>query len=182
MNNITAFTPSELVEQVMKFDGSLHQFAASLAKTPQDIEDLVQDTYLKVLQCSNMYSPNTNLKAWVYTIMKNTYINAYRRKVRAKTFLDDTEDSFYLNNSVSNPCDAADLHFYVTEISNKISEKDEEQRKPFEMFLDGYKYQEIADAMNLSMGTVKSRIFFTRKKLMADLKDYVTPTHPRCTA
>lgn len=182
MDKVAHISPEQLVQQVMKLDSNLHQFAASLAKTPQDVEDLVQDTYLKVMQYSSKYSANTNLKAWVYTIMKNTYINAYRRKMRAQTFLDDSADSFYLNNSVSDPCDAADLHYFVTEINEKILEKNEDQRKPFEMYLDGYKYQEIADVMNLSMGTVKSRIYFIRQKLMADLKDYVTPTFPGRTA
>jgi RNA polymerase sigma-70 factor (ECF subfamily) len=71
------------------------------------------------------------------------------------------------------------MRHYVSEINKKILEKKEDQRKPFEMFLDGYKYQEIAELMNLSIGTVKSRIFFTRKKLMEDLKDYVSPTFPQ---
>ena len=168
-----------VIAQVMKYDNTLRQFALSLTLNADDAEDLLQDTYLKVLQFSNKYSENTNLKAWVFTIMKNTFINSYRRKQRSKILVDQSEDLYYLNNLVSDPSDAADMHHYVTELNKKIMEKKEEQRKPFELFLDGYKYQEIADIMNLSIGTVKSRIFFTRKKLMDDLRDYVTPNLPQ---
>ena len=111
--------------------------------------------------------------------MKNTFINNYRRKQRSKIIVEQNEDLYHLNNYVSSPSDSADMNFYVKDINEKILEKKEDQRKPFEMFLDGFKYQEIADEMNISIGTVKSRIFFTRKKLMEDLKDYVTPTYPQ---
>lgn len=168
-----------IIQQVMNYDSGLKQFALSLTLNEDDANDLLQDTYVKVIQFSSKYSENTNLKAWVFTIMKNTFINNYRRKQRCKVLVDQSEDLYYLNNLVSDPSDAADMRHYVSEINKKILEKKEDQRKPFEMFLDGYKYQEIADLMNLSIGTVKSRIFFTRKKLMEDLKDYVSPTFPQ---
>ena len=170
---------TNIINQVMEYDRNLHQYAFSLTCNEDDANDLVQDTYLKVLQFSSQYSENTNLKAWVYTIMKNTFINNYRRKQRCKMVIDQTEDLYYLTNVVSDPSDSADMHYYVSDISKKIAMEDEAQRKPFEMFVDGYKYQEIADEMHLPIGTVKSRIFFTRKKLMAKLGDYVTPTFPR---
>lgn len=110
--------------------------------------------------------------------MKNTFINNYRRKQRSKVIVEQSEDLYYLNNYVSSPSDSADMRYFVKDINDKIVEKNEDQRKPFEMFLDGFKYQEIANEMNISIGTVKSRIFFTRKKLMNDLKDYVTPNYP----
>lgn len=164
-----------IIDQVMQFDTILRQFAISLTMNPDDAEDLLQDTYLKVIQGSSSYSDDTNLKAWVFTIMKNTFINNYRKRQRSKVIIDQSEDLYYLNNLVTDPADAADMHHYVNEINKTILQKKEEQRKPFELFLDGYKYQEIADMMKLSIGTVKSRIFFTRKKLMEDLSDYVMP-------
>lgn len=169
----------KVINQVMAYDSSLRQFANSLTLNDEDANDLVQDTYLKVIQFSSKYTANTNLKAWVFTIMKNTFINQYRRKQRAKVMIDQSEDLYVFNNMVSNPSDAADMHYYVSDISRRISAEKEDQRKPFEMFLDGYKYQEIAEEMQLPIGTVKSRIFFTRKKLMENLQDYVTPTFPR---
>ena len=165
---------ASLVEKTLQMDSHLRQYAVSLTMNLDDAEDLLQDTYLKVMQNENSYKEDTNLKAWVITIMKNTFINNYRRKQRSKVFIDQSEDLYYLSNSVSSNEDNADMHLYYTEINKKIQEKKEEQKKPFEMFIDGYKYQEIADEMNISIGTVKSRIFFMRKRLMEELNDYVS--------
>lgn len=165
---------ASLIEKTLQMDSHLRQYAVSLTMNIDDAEDLLQDTYLKVMQNENSYKEDTNLKAWVITIMKNTFINNYRRKQRSKVFIDQSEDLYYLSNSVSSNEDNADMHLYYTEINKKIQEKKEEQKKPFEMFIDGYKYQEIADEMNISIGTVKSRIFFMRKRLMEELNDYVS--------
>lgn len=165
---------ASLIEKTLQMDSHLRQYAVSLTMNLDDAEDLLQDTYLKVMQNENSYKEDTNLKAWVITIMKNTFINNYRRKQRSKVFIDQSEDLYYLSNSVSSNEDNADMHLYYTEINKKIQEKKEEQKKPFEMFIDGYKYQEIADEMNISIGTVKSRIFFMRKRLMEELHDYVS--------
>lgn len=160
-----------LIIDVMKFDAELRGSALKMTKNLADAEDLVQDTYAKVIQYSYKYSPDTNLKAWVFTIMRNTFINGYRRRQNSKVFSEDLATSGYENTSFD-PADSADLHYYVSEINNKISTLDPEQRKPFEMFVDGYKYQEIAEYMQLPIGTVKSRIHFIRQKLMHELHDY----------
>ena len=173
----TTTVEKDLINRALQYDQGLRQYAYSLTLNIDDANDLLQDTYLKVIQNSDYYKDDSNLKAWVYTIMKNTFINNYRRKQRSKVIVEQTEDLYHLNNYVSSPSDAADMNFYVKDINEKILAKKEEQRKPFEMFLDGFKYQEIAEVMNISIGTVKSRIFFTRKKLMEDLKDYVTPNY-----
>lgn len=165
-----------IVERALSLQQDLMQYAYSLTVNRYDADDLLQDTYLKVMQYSSYFKSETNLKAWVYTIMKNTFINNYRRKQRSKIVVEQSEDLYHLNNMVTDASDAADAKYYASEINKLILAKDEDQRKPFEMYLDGYKYQEIANEMNISIGTVKSRIFFTRKKLMEDLKDYVTPT------
>lgn len=164
---------ASLIEKTLQMDSHLRQYAVSLTMNLDDAEDLLQDTYLKVIQNENSYKEDTNLKAWVITIMKNTFINNYRRKQRSKVFIDQSEDLYYLSNTITSKEDNADMHLYYTEINKKIQEKKEEQKKPFEMFIDGYKYQEIADEMNISIGTVKSRIFFMRKRLMEELNDYV---------
>ncbi len=165
---------ASLIEKTLQMDSHLRQYAVSLTMNLDDAEDLLQDTYLKVIQNENSYKEDTNLKAWVITIMKNTFINNYRRKQRSKVFIDQSEDLYYLSNTITSKEDNADMHLYYTEINKKIQEKKEEQKKPFEMFIDGYKYQEIADEMNISIGTVKSRIFFMRKRLMEELNDYVS--------
>lgn len=174
----TAVNNENLIYDVMKYDTELRGFAMKMTQNVTDTEDLMQDTYLKVAQYSSKYTQDTNLKAWVVTIMKNTFINSYRRRQHCKIVSDDYLPAGY-ENCVTDPSDAADLRYYITEISNSIAAKEESQRKPFEMYLDGYKYQEIADIMQLPIGTVKSRIHFTRKKLMEELQDYVSPTFPR---
>lgn len=170
-------TTDQVVKKTLLLEQDLKKYAYSLTVNQDDADDLLQDTYLKVMQYSTYFKEETNLKAWVYTIMKNTFINNYRKKQRSKVVFDQSEDLYYLNNSVSDAADAADAKYYASEINKMILRKNEEQRKPFEMYLDGYKYHEIADEMNISIGTVKSRIFFTRKKLMEDLKDYVATSY-----
>ena len=105
--------------------------------------------------------------------MRNTFINNYRRKTKSNSLIQQTEDMNYLRNMISNRSDNADMKTSVKEITENISKIEENQRIPFEMFIDGYKYKEISSQMDISIGTVKSRIFFTRKKLMNSLKDYV---------
>ena len=167
-----------IIQEVMLMDADLRRYATTLAPNREDQEDLIQNTYLKVMQYSDQFRSETNLKAWVFTIMHNTYLNDYRRQQRNLVVSEKSVPQGY-ENSKHNPADDADIHFFVKDINGRIMAKSPDQRKPFEMFVDGYKYQEIADAMGLSIGTVKSRIYFMRKKLMEELRDYVTPTFPR---
>jgi len=162
----------QIIHRVLEFEDRLRQYAYSLTTNQEDANDLLQDTYLKVMQYADRFSEDTNLKAWVFTIMRNTFINGYRRKCRSKVFTDESEDGYCLNQVPNNPCDATDMHLYVNEISKAISTMKEPQRVAFEMFMDGFKYYEIADILNLSIGTVKSRIHFARQKLMNTLSDY----------
>ncbi|MCF8332662.1 MAG: RNA polymerase sigma factor [Bacteroidales bacterium] len=158
--------------KLLNLQDNLTYFARSLTANEEEAKDLVQETYIKALTNQEKYQPNTNLKAWTYTIMKNTFINNYRRKVKANTVIDTTEDLYYLNNSKSTKFESPDSNLSKQEIQRNIKVLDENQRTPFEMYTQGYKYKEIADKLDVSIGTVKSRIFFTRKKLMERLEDY----------
>ncbi|MCF8308580.1 MAG: RNA polymerase sigma factor [Bacteroidales bacterium] len=159
-------------EKLLNLQDNLTYFARSLTANEEEAKDLVQETYIKALTNQEKYQPNTNLKAWTYTIMKNTFINNYRRKVKANTVIDTTEDLYYLNNSKSTKFESSDSNLLKQEIQRNIKVLDENQRTPFEMYTQGYKYKEIADKLDVSIGTVKSRIFFTRKKLMESLEGY----------
>ena len=132
----------------------------------EDANDLLQDTYLKALVYQDKFQNDTNLNAWLYTILRNTFINNYRRIVKSNTFICHSEEVSYIHNTLSNRSDNADMKISIKEITRTISAIEETQRLPFEMFIDGYKYKEISDHMDISIGTVKSRIFFKRKKLM----------------
>jgi RNA polymerase sigma-70 factor (ECF subfamily) len=165
-------TAVEFNYQLTNLAGNLERFALSLTSNSEDAKDLLQETYAKAITYRDKFEDNTNLKAWTFTIMKNTFINNYRRNVKANTTFDNTDDLYYLNNNSISATEAPDSKYSVKEITKSINELSEEFRLPFLMHTQGYKYKEIADKLNLKIGTVKSRIFFTRKKLMEKLKDY----------
>jgi RNA polymerase sigma-70 factor (ECF subfamily) len=160
-------------DEIISMHGKLNHFALSLTCNIDDAKDLVQETYLKVLSSEDKYEDNTNLKAWMLTIMRNTFINNYRRQKRNNEVMSDNIDLSFLGTRALQSSQKTDTNYYVKEINKQINNINDEQRIPFEMFLDGYKYKEIADKMNISLGTVKSRIFFTRRKLQNNLADYV---------
>lgn len=164
-------TALEFNHKLMGLQNNLKYFAYTLTSNYEDAQDLVQETYLKALTNREKFADNTNLKAWTFTIMKNTFINNYRQSVRSNTILDKTDDLYYLNLSKESGMGLPDSDYSVKEIKKAIGEISHQQRTPFEMYNKGYKYKEIADKLNLSIGTVKSRIFFTRKKLMESLSD-----------
>jgi len=165
-------TAIEFNYQLTNLSGNLERFAMSLTSNTEDAKDLLQETFAKAIAYRDKFEENTNLKAWAFTIMKNTFINNYRRNVKANTTFDNTEDLYYLNLNHESSFETPDSEFSVKEIKKKIDELSDEFKEPFLMHTQGYKYKEIANKLNLKIGTVKSRIFFTRKKLMEKLKDY----------
>jgi RNA polymerase sigma-70 factor (ECF subfamily) len=165
-------TAIEFNYQLTNLSENLERFALSLTSNNEDAKDLLQETFAKAITYRDKFEENTNLKAWTFTIMKNTFINNYRRNIKANTTFDNTEDLYYLNLNKESAFQTPDSEFSVKEIKRKINELSDEFKQPFLMHTEGYKYKEIADKLNLKIGTVKSRIFFTRKKLMEKLKDY----------
>jgi len=165
-------TAIEFNYQLTNLSENLERFAMSLTSNTEDAKDLLQETFVKAITYRDKFEENTNLKAWTFTIMKNTFINNYRRNAKANTTFDNTEDLYYLNLNQESSFETPDSEFSVKEIQKKIDELSNEFKEPFLMHTQGYKYKEIADKLNLKIGTVKSRIFFTRKKLMTKLKDY----------
>jgi RNA polymerase sigma-70 factor (ECF subfamily) len=162
-------TAMEFNHHLTGLDQGLKNYAIKLTANPVDASDLIQETYLKALLYRDQFDSNTNLKAWVYTIMKNTFINSYRRSVRENTTFDSTKDLYYLNNSKVSYIAQPDSEVSAVEIQRYINNLEDEYRIPFQMHVDGFKYKEIADHLNLSIGTVKSRIFFGRQRLMKSL-------------
>ena len=165
-------TTLEFNNQLTELKDRLMYFALSLTTDKVEAEDLLQETYLKALAYRHMFVKETNLKAWLFTIMKNTFINNYRKSMRQKTTFDNTKDLYFLNTASHTKVEAVDSEYAVGEIYKSINALKDEFKVPFRMFLEGYKYKEIADELNLPIGTVKSRIFFARKQLTKKLKDY----------
>lgn len=163
---------SKFKKELLGLQGNLMNFAFQLTTNKEAAEDLVQDTTLKVLDNSSKYVDNINFKGWVFTIMRNIFINNYRRQVRSSTIIDTTEDLYHLNLSQESGLTTPEGSYAAKEISEAINSFSDDYRTPFTMYLTGYKYSEIADKMGLPLGTVKSRIFFARKRLQTMLKDY----------
>ncbi len=143
----------------------LHSFAYNLTKNTEDAKDLYQETAYRALFNRDKFQPDTNFKAWMFTIMKNIFINNYRKKVKANTILDTTDNQYYLNSGSHATSNAAEGGIMLKELSAMVSSLDDSIRVPFTMHFEGFKYQEIADELQLPLGTVKSRIFFARKEL-----------------
>jgi RNA polymerase sigma-70 factor (ECF subfamily) len=147
-------------------ESNLQRFALSLTSNYEDARDLVQETFLKAITNREKFTDHSNLKSWVYTIMKNSFINNYRRSVRQQTTFDNTKDSYLLNSSRESHSGNPESMLSASEIHEHIEKLEDDLRIPFQMYQEGYKYKEIAEEMQLKLGTVKSRIFFGRKKLM----------------
>lgn len=158
--------------KLMSLQNNLLNFAYILTSNRDDAYDLLQDTTLKALDNEDKYVDNINFKGWVFTIMRNIFINNYRKVVRSSTIIDQTEDLYHLNLPQDSGFETPECAFAVKEINEAINSFPDEYRIPFSMHVAGYKYNEIAEEMELPLGTVKSRIFFARKKLQTLLKDY----------
>lgn len=165
-------TAIEFNQQLLSFQNPLKFFALKLTTDNEDAEDLLQETFLKALKYKDKFQDQTNLKAWLYTIMKNTFINNYRRNVRKRTIIDTTDDDYFVNSTKKVSPVSPESTYNHKEIMKTVEELNDECRIPFQMHFDGYKYKEIADELGMPIGTVKSRIFLARKKLTEVLKDY----------
>jgi RNA polymerase sigma factor (sigma-70 family) len=165
-------TAPEFSGELIRLNDNMERFARRLTNNTEDARDLLQDTYLKALSYRDKFVEFTNLKAWAFTIMKNTFINNYRKSVRENTEFDNSESFFLLNNFTGSPLLRPDSEVTYKEIINDIEALEDKIKIPFRMHTEGYRYKEIADNLNLKIGTVKSRIFFARKKLMETLHDY----------
>lgn len=158
--------------RLLSLEDNLKYYALSLTSDKDRANDLLQETFLKALTYSDKFAEDTNFKAWVYTIMKNTFINDYRKASKSRNSLSGSNSEFHLKVAKDKMYPSPDSFYSSNEIEKSISSLEDEYRIPFQMFLDGYKYKEIAEKLDLPLGTVKSRIFFTRKKLSASLKEF----------
>ena len=158
--------------KLLSLQSNLLNFAYMLTSNYDDAYDLLQDTTLKALDNEDKYVDNVNFKGWVFTIMRNIFNNNYRKVVRSSTVVDKTEDLYHLNLPQDSGFQTPEGSFAAMEITKAINSFSDEYRVPFSMHVAGYKYNEIAEKMNLPLGTVKSRIFFARQKLQQQFHDY----------
>lgn len=161
-----------LESQLLGLQDNMFNFALTLTSDREGAKDLLQESMLRVLDNKDKYYENTNFKGWVLTIMHNIFVNNYRRTVRSQTIFDPTKNLYQLDTPTESGIDSPGQAYTIKEINNAIDSFTDDYKVPFSMHISGYKYEEIADHLKLPIGTVKSRIFFARKKLQNLLKDY----------
>jgi RNA polymerase sigma factor (sigma-70 family) len=166
---MTALEFSYAITQSTK---ALKPFALRLTRDHDEAADLLQDTVLKAYIHREKFSEGTNLKAWMYTIMKNTFITNYQKLVKKKTFIDTTENLHFLNSSQYTTKNEGENRFTMEDIQKALSSIENAFREPFLMYFHGYKYHEIADKLSIPIGTVKNRIHLARKELKSVLRMY----------
>jgi RNA polymerase sigma-70 factor (ECF subfamily) len=137
----------------------------------EESEDLLQDTILKALANREKFIPNSNCKAWLYTIMKNTFINKYRKKSRLNTYTDNTEDQYHLNVADKNINGSPEKLLSYKELNATLNSLKDIYLVPFKMYIEGYKYHEIAEELDLPIGTIKTRIFHARQMLKDKIRN-----------
>ncbi|MBQ5662932.1 MAG: sigma-70 family RNA polymerase sigma factor [Bacteroidaceae bacterium] len=159
--------------ELLEVQSELHRFAYKLTADRDEANDLLQETSLKALDNMDKYMPDTNFKGWMYTIMRNIFINNYRKVVRDQTFVDRTDNLYHMNQSLEIDTDSTEGNYDMKEIRRAVNSLPSEYRIPFAMHISGFKYREIAEKLSLPLGTVKSRIFFTRQRLQSQLHDFI---------
>jgi RNA polymerase sigma-70 factor (ECF subfamily) len=150
----------------------LKPFAMTLTRDMESAKDLIQETLYRALANREKYNAGTNIKAWMYTIMRNIFINNYRRAARQNTIFDNTPNDFLLDYKQFTTTNEAETNLSLKEIKEAIHFLPEIFKNPFELYFEGYKYHEIADILGEPLGTIKSRIHFARKLLKQQLNRF----------
>lgn len=162
----------EFNEMLLSNADFLKPFAINLTKDSEAANDLYQETLYKALANHEKYNAGTNIKAWLFTIMRNIFINDYRRKARQKTIFDSTPNDYLINLKQASVSNTAESNIRIKEINTAIGQLPDIFKTPFLLYFDGYKYNEIADVLSEPLGTIKSRIHFARKLLKEQISRY----------
>jgi len=165
-------TKIEFNTLVLRQASSLRSYALHFTHDADDANDLVQDTMLKAITYYNKFKEGTNLKGWLYTIMKNTFINNYRRFVKMSTFVTKSDEISSPNLVFSSTKNQGETKFVMDDIKRALDRLPADYYVPFTMYFEGHKYHEIADHLTIPIGTVKTRIHVARKLLKKSLKAY----------
>jgi RNA polymerase sigma-70 factor (ECF subfamily) len=155
---------------------TLYNVALRLTGNASDAEDLVQDTVTKAYRAWDKYEPGTNCRAWLVTIMRNTFINQFRRRSKqpSPVQFDAVEDTSVFEQVQDRDPEGSFFRFIVDdEVKQAIQELPEEFRIPVVLSdVEGLSYAEIAEILDLPVGTVKSRLFRGRRRLQQRLYEY----------
>jgi RNA polymerase sigma factor (sigma-70 family) len=155
----------EFNEMLVSNTDFLKPFAFTLTRDNETAKDLLQETLYRAIANRDKYHVGTNIKAWLYTIMRNIFINNYRRRVKQNTIFDSTPNDYYLNFQQASVNNDAEGKLKLKEIQSALHNLPDIFKHPFLLYFEGYKYHEIAEMLNEPLGTIKSRIHFARKLL-----------------
>ncbi|MDR2009135.1 MAG: sigma-70 family RNA polymerase sigma factor [Bacteroidales bacterium] len=161
----------EFSKKILTFENSLHIFAMNLTRNYEDAKDLVQETFLKAILYQDRYTVDKNIKAWLFTILRNTYLNQITKLSSKNKINEEIKEEYILKNRLSE-MESTDSKINANNINKVIENLAEEYKTPFKMFLDGFKYKEISNKIKIPIGTVKSRIFLARRILTENLQDF----------
>ncbi len=150
----------------------LKPFAITLTRDTETAKDLLQETMYRALANQEKYNVGTNIKAWLYTIMRNIFINNYRRKSKQNTVLDNTANEFLLNHNQFAVANPAEMNLKLKDLQLAVHQLPDIFRNPFQLYFEGYKYNEIAVLLKEPLGTIKSRIHFARKLLKEQVERF----------
>jgi RNA polymerase sigma factor (sigma-70 family) len=158
--------------QLSRNQTALETFAYKFTQDDEDAHDLVQDTLLKAMRYSDHFKEGTNFRGWLYTIMKNTFINSYRRAVKTRSIISIHEEIPAAQLQISATGNVGENKFVREDIHNAMKKLQPEYLTPFIRYFEGFKYHEIADMLQIPIGTVKTRIHIARGLLKKNLKNY----------
>ncbi|MDR0793640.1 MAG: RNA polymerase sigma factor [Chitinophagaceae bacterium] len=164
--------PNEFNQLLLNNVEFLKPFAITLTRDNEAARDLFQETLYRALANRDKYNVGTNIKAWLYTIMRNIFINSYRRKAKQQVVPDAGSNEFLLNTTKSAVQNDALEKISIKEVKKTIFSLPEIFKKPFLLYFDGFKYQEIAHILGEPLGTIKSRIHFARKVLKKQIQRF----------
>jgi RNA polymerase sigma-70 factor (ECF subfamily) len=163
---------AEFATQLVSLKSTLLAFTYRFTRDREESHDLVQDTMLKALMYMDKFKQDTNLKGWLFTIMRNTFINNYRKDKRNQTMHDNTKELYFLNIEDNHTFTSPGTAYEYKDMWKNIDELKDELLIPFKMHTSGYKYHEISDHLSIPIGTVKNRIFNARKEIQRKLAGY----------
>ena len=167
--NITQINFDQMIENEIM---PLRNYALSLTHNLDEAKDLVQETILKAYRYKDKFQEGTNFRGWLYTILKNSFINNYRRDQKRNTFLDVTDNTYYIDLPSQKIENDAELKFIRKDLDSAVDSLPQDLKIAFTLNAEGFKYHEISEELNIPIGTIKTRIFVARRILREKLKDY----------
>lgn len=179
LNNDDILKQREFNTEMIPHMDSLYNFAIRLANDPSDAEDLVQDTIVKAYRFFSSYERGTNAKAWLFRILKNSYINNYRKQSKQPYKVDYDEISTYYESVRSERSDTTDMEQIMyrelldDEVTRALNKLPEDFRTVVLLCdIEGFTYEEIANMLDVPIGTIRSRLHRGRNLLRTSLSQY----------